>query len=167
MLHRFTTEQWLPFPIERVFSFLADPQNLPLLMPPWQKVCIEQARLVSQTGNPAFAETGSTILLTFRPVPGLPFRQKWLAIISDFAPNDYFCDTQQSGPFAYWNHCHHLRKQERVGIIGTHITDEIEYEMKLGALGELLHTLFVRRQMHSLFRHRQGRAMQLLSGPTE
>jgi hypothetical protein len=27
-------EQWVPFPLERVFLFFADPRNLPRLMPP-------------------------------------------------------------------------------------------------------------------------------------
>lgn len=174
MLHRFTIEQWLPFPVEKVFAFFADPQNLPRLMPTWQKVRIEQIHVVPPPGaipGSSLAATGSTILLTFRPLPGLPFRQKWLAAISNFASNDYFCDTQQSGPFASWNHCHRLRRERHAGAIGTHVVDEIEYEMKLGVLGESIHTLLVQRLMQRLFAYRQHRTMQLLSvikinGPT-
>ena len=34
MMHRVQFEDWVPFPIERVFLFFANPENLPRLMPP-------------------------------------------------------------------------------------------------------------------------------------
>ena len=37
MHHTFTSEQWLPYPVEPVFAFFANPENLPRLMPKWQK----------------------------------------------------------------------------------------------------------------------------------
>ncbi len=40
MRHTFQTEQWLPFPVELVFAFFAYPENLPRLMPAWQKARI-------------------------------------------------------------------------------------------------------------------------------
>ena len=42
MRHPFAAEQWLPYPVELVFAFFANPQNLPRLMPAWQKARIEE-----------------------------------------------------------------------------------------------------------------------------
>ena len=43
MRHSLQTEQWLPYPRERVFAFFADPGNLPPLMPEWQRARVERA----------------------------------------------------------------------------------------------------------------------------
>ena len=47
MRHTFQAEQWLPYPVELVFAFFVNPQNLPPLMPGWQKARVEEAALVS------------------------------------------------------------------------------------------------------------------------
>lgn len=41
----FTTDQWVPFPVDRVFAFFADPLNLPRLMPAWQDARIDSLEL--------------------------------------------------------------------------------------------------------------------------
>ena len=46
MRHFFQAEQWLPYPIETVFAFFANPENLPPLMPAWQKARIEKLSIV-------------------------------------------------------------------------------------------------------------------------
>jgi uncharacterized protein YndB with AHSA1/START domain len=33
MPHHLDFEQWVPFPIERVFAFFSNPENLPRMMP--------------------------------------------------------------------------------------------------------------------------------------
>src|SRR3954451_16784048 len=42
MRFSFTSEQWVPFPLARVFAFFADPLNLPRLMPAWQDARIDR-----------------------------------------------------------------------------------------------------------------------------
>jgi len=39
-------EVWVPFPLERVFRFFANPENLPRIMPPASGTRIEALRLV-------------------------------------------------------------------------------------------------------------------------
>ena len=51
MRHRFQTEQWVPYSLERVFAFFADPGNLPPLMPVWQRARVEGANYVAPTGG--------------------------------------------------------------------------------------------------------------------
>lgn len=166
----FHTEQWLPQPVETVFDFFADPDNLPSLMPAWQKARIEKKVLV-QPVQPhpsgrrlvAAAGTGSRITISFRPFRRLPLRVRWVAEIVDFSWNHHFCDQQIRGPFGFWKHCHYLRSvDKRGGADITLVVDDVEYEMPFGFLGDIVHKMFVRRHLEDAFAHRQARTAEVL-----
>jgi ligand-binding SRPBCC domain-containing protein len=168
MVHRFTASQWLPYPVPFVFAFLADPQNLPPLMPAWQKARVEEARIVAPPPVPASAfktaqlrgpsaGAGSVITISFRPFPFSPIRLPWEAVISEFVWNDHFCDVQERGPFASWKHCHWIKEERRDGVAGSLVTDDVSYEMKMGSAGELAHSVFLSKQVRSVFAYRQKR----------
>jgi ligand-binding SRPBCC domain-containing protein len=175
MRHTFHSEQWLPYPVEVVFALFANPQNLPLLMPPWQKTLIETAAFVppppSPFSHPASGHrivgAGTRLTLSFRPFPFSPIRIPWQAEIADFTWNDHFCDLQLRGPFAYWRHCHRVQRQtnpeSRANSPGTLLSDDIEYELPLGKLGDLIQRLIIQRQLRTTFAYRQARTSQLLS----
>ena len=171
MRHIFEAEQWLPFPLELVFAFFANPQNLPRLMPDWQKARIEEAMYTAPPPRPATAEpairsvaagAGSRMIISFKPFPYCPFRLPWEAEIAEFEWNDHFCDTQLRGPFAYWRHCHRLQTETRDGVSGTRLRDHLEYKMHLGPLGDLAHSLFVRGQIGKIFAFRHKRTAELM-----
>ena len=46
MIHHIQYEQWVPFAIEKVFLFFANPQNLPRIMPPGTATQLAALRLV-------------------------------------------------------------------------------------------------------------------------
>ncbi len=167
MRHHFQTEQWVPFPREQVFDFFADPANLPPLMPGWQRARVERANYVSppglrQTGK-VVAGQGSLITISFRPIPLLPFRMEWDAYIAEFRWDDYFCDEQRRGPFRYFSHCHRVADAIRDGTTGTVVSDAVEYELPLGLLDSWVNALAVKRQIRSLFHHRQKTLPGLLA----
>jgi ligand-binding SRPBCC domain-containing protein len=178
MRHTFEAEQWLPYRLELVFAFFANPENLPRLMPRWQKARIEEASFAPPPPRPVIADptlrfpsiaagAGTRMTISFRPFPFAPFRVPWEAEITEFAWNDHFCDKQLRGPFAYWNHCHQLRPETRANesgeaVEGTLVHDEVEYEMHLGAAGELAQRMFVRKQIASIFDYRHERTAALL-----
>jgi ligand-binding SRPBCC domain-containing protein len=173
MPHTLRTSQWVPFPVELVFAFFANPGNLPHLMPKWQQARVESSRLIAPPPRPVATDpalrfqspaagTGSEMVISFRPVPRLPFRVGWIASITEFTWNDHFCDTQLKGPFASWNHCHRITSEVRDGINGTLIVDELEYSVPVGPLGLVANAMFVRRQMESTFAYRQQRLEDIL-----
>ncbi|MEO6802282.1 MAG: SRPBCC family protein [Granulicella sp.] len=167
MRHHFQSEQWLPYPVEEVFRFFADPDNLPKLMPEWQKTRIESAALVT-SGNSPTAQAGSRLTLSFRPVPLSPLRISWDAEIDQFVLNNYFCDTQIRGPFAFWHHCHRVVREIRHdlqghSLDGTLLRDELEYELPFGLVGELAHGIAIRSQIQSIFRYRHQRTEELMN----
>lgn len=168
MVHRFTASQWLPYPVPFVFAFLADPHNLPGLMPAWQKARVEEVKLVAPPPAPSNAFTGSqrrglsagagsSVTISFRPFPFSPVRLPWEATISEFVWNDRFCDVQERGPFASWRHCHSVKFERRAERDGTLITDDVTYEMKMGTAGEMAHRIFVRSQIEKTFAYRRQR----------
>ncbi len=175
MRHTYQTEQWLPYPVELVFAFFANPENLPRIMPKWQKARIEEARFAPPPPRPLAVDpalrfrsiaagAGSGMTISFRPFPYSPLRVPWEASITDFMWNEYFCDEQQTGrgPFAYWRHCHRVQSQAQGGVSGTIVRDELEYEPPFGALGELAHGM-VRHQIESIFAYRRQRVPEILS----
>ena len=52
MRHHFNAEQWLPYPVELVFAFFSNPENLPRQMPTWQKARIEEATFAPPPPHP-------------------------------------------------------------------------------------------------------------------
>jgi ligand-binding SRPBCC domain-containing protein len=173
MRHSFVTNQWVPYPVELVFDFLVNPQNLPPLMPAWQKTRIEDAKIVAPPERPASqvtrrlrsiaAGTGSVITISFRPFRLSPMRVPWEATISEFVWNDHFCDELSRGPFAYWKHCHRVRAERLEGKAGCLIIDDVIYELKMGALGEMARRAFAEKQIKQLFAHRQMQVERFLA----
>jgi ligand-binding SRPBCC domain-containing protein len=173
MTQRFETRQWVPFPVELVFAFFANPSNLPHLMPPRQEVRIEDARLQPPPARPMAADparrfrslaagVGSEILISFRPISWLPQRVSWLTRITEFVWNSHFCDEQIRGPFASFHHLHQIEAETWDGTEGTLVRDEIEFALPQDALGWMAGPQ-VLRQMERGFAYRQKRLPEVLA----
>ena len=169
MSYHLQFEQWVPFPIERVFAFFSNPENLPRIMPATSGTKILALNRVAPPSPPAgvaadlAAGVGSTIITSFPVFPFLPMRAQWIARITEFEWNHSFADVQAKGPFKRWHHRHEFRPEPRDGIVGTLVRDVIEYEVGFGFLGAIADVLFVRRQMEDTFVQRQDVLPKLLS----
>jgi ligand-binding SRPBCC domain-containing protein len=176
MLFHFQTEQWLPYPTELVFAFFANPENLPRLMPRWQRARIEEATFAPAPprppGSPRYpgmaAGDGTRLTLSFKPIPYSPVRIPWEAVIEGFHWNQSFCDLQLRGPFKSWRHCHsvHPGAPTLSGQLGTLLRDEVAYELPLGPLSGLANTLAAKHLLARTFRYRQQRTTELLARAT-
>jgi len=175
MVGRFQFEQWAPFPLEQVFLFFANPNNLPRIMPPKTATRIDSMTLVCPPETPEhgvsdprksvadLAGVGSEIVTSFRVLPYLPFRATWVALITEFEWNDHFADVQKLGPFHSFHHRHGLRAETRDGVNGTVVTDAVELEVGFGWIGKIIEKLFISRQMEQMFHHRQRILPKLLA----
>ena len=173
MTQEFATRQWVPFPVELVFAFFANPSNLPHLLSPKRQARIEDARLQPPAARPVAedpkrrfrsvaAGEGSEILISLRPISWLPQRVSWLTRITEFAWNSHFCDEQVRGPFAAFRHRHGIVAESREGEEGTLVSDEVEFVLPFGVLGWMTGPL-VRRQLESAFAYRQKRLPAILA----
>lgn len=158
-------EQWIPLPLERVFEFFGNPENLPRIMPPWMQVRVDEIKSVAPLDAPAsgkFAGAGSIVAVSFRPIPFLPFRIRSEARIVGFAMNHFFEDAHRDMLFKSWHHRHEFAAEERAGSAGTIIRDAITYELAFGPLALLVNALFVAGQMRRTFEFRQRVVERLL-----
>jgi ligand-binding SRPBCC domain-containing protein len=173
MEHGLTTSDWVPYPVELVFAFFANPNNLPPLMPRWQRARIEHVDVMATPPRPAplpgrprllsiAAGEGTTMLISFRPFPYSPFRLTWDARVTHFIWNESFCDEQVRGPFASWLHCHSVAVETRSGIEGTNVTDSVSYSLPGGPLGDAMNAIVARNELRKLFQFRQKRLREIL-----
>ncbi len=132
--------QTVPRALDEVFPFYADPRNLARITPPWLGF-----RIVSE--GPLEMRQGLVIEYRIRPL-GVP--QRWTSEITVWDPPHRFVDEQRRGPYRRWHHEHTFRAVAS----GTEIRDRVTYALPLGPVGRLVHALFVRRQLESIFAYR-------------
>jgi ligand-binding SRPBCC domain-containing protein len=139
--------QLLPRPIDEVFEFFSDPQNLAAITPPWLRF-----RIVSA---PAKVQRGALIGYRLR-LKGVPVR--WLTEITEWQPPRSFTDVQVAGPYRLWEHTH------RLASCGdeTEMYDHILYAVPGGQLGPALDRAVVRPLLDEIFDYRAERVRELV-----
>ena len=88
---------------------------------------------------------GMLIEYMVRPLFGIPM--KWVTEIGTVTPPNSFTDTQLKGPYALFEHTHSFIEVKG----GVQMTDDIKYAIPMGILGELAHTLFVKKKLSDIF----------------
>lgn len=139
----------LPLPVDQVFMFFANVENLERITPP-------ELAFHIVTPTPIVIEEGTIIDFRLR-LFGIPF--SWRTRIVQWQPNDQFIDEQISGPYSSWRHLHTFAQCED----GTQMTDRVEYCLPFRPAG-LLALPLVRRQLDRIFRYRASAIRLLLAG---
>lgn len=140
--HRLVATQVVPRPLDEVFPFFATPDNLGRITPP--------SMGFEFLTDDREMRSGLLIDYKLRPLPGIPV--SWRTRIDDYDPPNGFVDVQLRGPYARWEHRHTFRAVEG----GTLVTDEIEYAVPFGPLGDLVNRLVVRRELEHIFGYRSA-----------
>jgi ligand-binding SRPBCC domain-containing protein len=141
MKHLLEREQLVSRPRSEVFAFFSDAANLERLTP-------SSLRFEIKTALPVDMRAGTLIdynIVLF----GVSLQ--WRTLIETFEPGTRFVDVQLKGPYRQWRHTHEFIDAPG----GTLVRDRVEYEMPLGALGDLVRALFVERQLASIFDFRR------------
>jgi ligand-binding SRPBCC domain-containing protein len=140
MDHELHTTLELPLPIDEVFAFFAEADNLQRITPP---------ELHFKILTPLPLEMRRGTLLEYRlGLFGITFG--WRTRIAAWDPPHGFVDVQLSGPYAVWEHTHVFVPTES----GTVVDDHVRYRLPLSPLGDLAYPL-VRRQLAHIFAYRQ------------
>jgi len=82
----------------------------------------------------------------------------WTSEIAVWEPPYRFVDNQLRGPYKRWHHEHTFVSENG----GTRIGDHVDYALPFGILGQLVHTVMVRRDVENIFKFRQQRLAELL-----
>jgi len=134
-------------PIEEVFAFFSDAQNLETITPPW---------LHFQIVTPTPINMNAGALIDYRlSLHGVPI--KWRTKIESWTPPNRFTDQQLRGPYKRWFHEHTF---ESLGPNKTLAKDHVHY---IPRFGSLVHKYFVKPDLIKIFTYRQEQLMRSFS----
>ena len=133
-----------------------------LTLPPELPASSEQLFRNIDGGISSAAGVGSEIQVSFSPFSWSKKRVNWTARVIDFEWNSYIRDEQVHGPFREFRHRHGITVESRYGRVGTLISDDIQYVMPYGLLGQLGDG-FVQRLLARSFEERQKQLPKLLA----
>lgn len=152
-MHRFERSILIDAPIESVFHFHDNPENLLKISPPDVKV-----RLVSATP----AGKGQRVVIDITQFGFL--KSRWEAEITVYEPPFKMVDVLHKSPFHSWKQ---TRLFEKISETKTRLTDRVEYELPAEALSDLFAGWYVEREVEKMFAFRQKKTKELLEAMSQ
>lgn len=147
MKHHLSTRLELSLPVEQVFAFFSQAENLERITPPELKFRILTPRPI---------EIKKSTLIDYE-LRLLMARFHWRTEITNWDPPHQFIDTQLRGPYREWVHTHRFIPTSK----GTAVLDDVQYQLPLTPLGDLAYPL-VRLQLSRIFGYRATAVRRLL-----
>jgi ligand-binding SRPBCC domain-containing protein len=138
--------------IEDVWDFISSPKNLKKITPDYMGFEINSQNL------PEKMYPGMIISYIVKPVLGI--KMLWVTEITHIEEMRYFVDEQRIGPYSMWHHQHFIEPSGQ----GVLMTDIVSYSPPLGFLGALANSLFISKQLNSIFDYRDNILRQLFPG---
>lgn len=137
----FNQQTFIEQPLDTVFAFFSKAKNLEKVTPP-------KLRFKILTPLPINMHRGTLIDYQIRLL-AVPF--KWQTKITLWEPPFRFQDVQLKGPYKKWKHTHLFEAVDG----GTQMTDEVVYQIPFAPLSPILHTMFIKGQIESIFAYRK------------
>jgi ligand-binding SRPBCC domain-containing protein len=139
----YRTEQFLPVDLDTAWDFFSSAKNLALITPPELDFKI----LTDLNGQEIYE--GMLINYTVKPLLGIPLR--WETEICRVEKPFIFTDRQLKGPYKLWEHTHCYAEVNN----GVLMKDEVKYQLPFGLLGDIAHSLVVRKKVEDIFAFRK------------
>ena len=146
--YEFKKKQFINLPVNEVFDFFSNPENL-------EKVTPEYLNFKINTKLPLVMGKGQFFDYQLR-VRGIPV--KWTSIISFYDPPHCFIDEQIKGPYSSWQHIHTFTEKNG----GTSINDFVKYSLPLGYIGQIINSVWVKKDLKNIFKYRRKKIPQIL-----
>ncbi|WP_437395641.1 SRPBCC family protein [Flagellimonas lutimaris] len=150
-LYQLKSKQIFPINKKEAWDFLSNPQNLAVITPPHMGF-----HILAGADRPMFQ--GQVIQYIVKPFPLVS--TKWVTEITHVKEGEYFVDEQRFGPYSLWHHKHFLKEVPE----GVEMEDIIDYKLPLGIIGQLTHTIFIKKQLKQIFEFRERKLMELFGG---
>ena len=144
---RLVVKQWVPRALAEVWPFFGDEHNLERMTPPWLNFHV--------LGRSTPTMTAGTEIRYKLKLHGIPM--SWVSRIDQWREAERFVDTQISGPYRLWYHLHQF--ETLAG--GTLLTDDVQYKLPMGVLGNLVARPLVDRDVQKIFAYRQAVVAEL------
>ncbi|WP_294249942.1 SRPBCC family protein [uncultured Chryseobacterium sp.] len=142
MKHRLYREQQLNCDIETAWIFFSAANNLSKITPKEMNFIV-----LTQFEDDEIYEG---MLIDYFVSPLFGIKMKWQTEIIQVDFHKSFTDFQKKGPYKLWHH-HHEFIQNENGIL---MKDTVDYELPLGFLGEIVHSLMVKKKVQDIFDYR-------------
>lgn len=146
-----STSQIIAIPLEKAFSFFEKPENLFEITPDWLNFRFDNKGGQSQTCE------GAEFDYTIR---WFAIRIKWHTTISEYSHPEMFTDIQVQGPYDMWIHLHTFEPVPE----GTLMRDFVTYRIPFGPIGDIFHSIIIRRQLKDIFSYRSVRIDEWADG---
>ena len=142
MRHRLYREQQLNCDIETAWKFFSSANNLSKITPKEMNFVV-----LTKMENDEIYE-GMNIDYYVSPLFGI--KMKWRTKIIQVDYQKSFTDFQEQGPYKLWHHHHEFIPNEN----GIFMKDTVDYELPLGFLGEIAHSILVKKKVEDIFTYR-------------
>ena len=136
-------KQWIPCTAEEAWDFFSRPENLGKITPSYMNFQIQNGPLAEEIFP------GMIIEYKVSPILNIPLR--WVTEITQVDRLKSFVDDQKVGPYSLWHHRHTFTPQDG-GIL---TEDFVHFKLPGGFLGEIAYHLQVKKQLESIFEHRE------------
>lgn len=148
MIHYLHREQIIPMPVEKVWEYFCDPRNLNEITPPDMNFEIVKG------GDRKMFE-GQLIEYRVEFIRGI--RSLWLTEIAHVRDCESFVDEQRIGPYRFWYHEHWFEETNT----GTKMTDHVTYRIPFGFIGDIVHSLWIKKRLQNIFDFRRHKIVEL------
>lgn len=147
-MYQLKKKQLVNTDLQTCWDFFSSPNNLKKITPTYMgfKVLVDLPEKMYE---------GLMIAYKVKPVLGIPLN--WITEIKNVKEGQYFVDEQRKGPYKIWHHEHHFKETSN----GVEMIDIVSYELPLGFLGRLAHTVFVKKQLEDIFKYRFDKVNEL------
>lgn len=145
---QFTSIQYLDTDIKSVWEFASSPKNLKKITPDYMLF-----NITSENREKMYPG----MIISYQVAPILKLKLNWVTEITHMIENKFFVDEQRIGPYALWHHQHLFEVVDKQ----VKMTDIVTYKPPLGFIGRLANTLFIEKQIKSIFEYRKIKMNQI------
>jgi ligand-binding SRPBCC domain-containing protein len=143
-MYHFNAEQILQVDINTAWDFFSSPNNLAKITPPELSF-----NILTPFNDQEELFEGMQIDYTIKPLFGI--KMHWESEILGVEKLKSFTDKQTVGPYKYWEHKHTFTEINGVVLM----QDRVKYELPFGFIGEIAHSLLVRKKLEHIFAYRK------------
>lgn len=142
MVHQLQRQQQLNCDIKTAWKFFSSANNLSEITPKDMNFVVR-----TQLSDDEIYEG---MLIDYYVSPLLGIKLKWQTEITEVNFQKSFTDFQKKGPFKLWNHFHEFILNDQ----GVLMIDTVSYELPFGFLGEIAHSVMVKKKLEQIFDYR-------------
>ena len=148
--YQFCSVQYLNTDLKSIWEFASSPKNLKKITPDYMLF-----NITSNNNDKIYPG----MIISYNVAPILNIKLNWVTEITQVFENKYFIDEQRIGPYSLWHHQHLFELEDDK----VKMTDIVTYKPPFGLLGRIANSLFIKKQLESIFEFRRNKMNQIFN----